>query len=126
MGEKPLAEILAFLARSGGGDQNDARVRRYSEISLNFADAADIGDGRKRELDREDRMSDHAVVHRVPSVSLKAHVLNAHLASIAAWRVGEKKEAIALMFAGRRVWETEEEARHGRRRSLIDDNPAAG
>ena len=72
-------------------------------------------------------MSGHTVVHRAPGVSLKADVLNAHLVSIKAWRVGEKKEAIAaLLFERRRIWETEEAARHGRRRSLIDDNPTAG
>jgi hypothetical protein len=72
-------------------------------------------------------MSGHTVVHRAPGVSLRAHVLNDHLASIKAWRVGEKREAIAaLLFVGRRIWETEEAARHGRRRSLIDDNPTAG
>ena len=72
-------------------------------------------------------MSGHAVIHRTPSVPLKARDLNPRLASIRVWRVGEKKEAVAtLLFTRRRIWETEEAARQGRRRSLIDDNPAAG
>jgi len=72
-------------------------------------------------------MNGHAVVHRAPSIALQARHVNARLASIRAWRVGEKKEAVAtLLFTRRRVWETEEAARQGRRRSLIDDNPAAG
>ena len=59
---------------------------------------------------------------------MKAHVLSAHEASLRQWRVGEKREAVAawLFEARQRVWMTEEEAQHGRRRSLIDDNPAAG
>jgi hypothetical protein len=68
-------------------------------------------------------MSGHTV-HRTPGVSLRSHVLSEHMASIKAW---DKKERIsALLFHGRRAWETEEAARHGRRRSLIDDNPTAG
>ena len=72
-------------------------------------------------------MSGHTVVHRTPSASLRTHILSEHVASIKMWRAGEKKQAIsALLFEGWRVWETEEAARHGRRRSLIDDNPTAG
>ncbi|RBP06499.1 hypothetical protein DFR50_13056 [Roseiarcus fermentans] len=72
-------------------------------------------------------MSGHAVVHRAPGISLKAHVLAAHAASLQQWRGREKREAIAVMLlGGRRVWVSEDEARLGRRRSLIDDNPAAG
>ncbi len=70
----------------------------------------------------------HTVVYRPPGVSLKAHVMNAHVASIGQWRFGEKRETIAeMVFEGRqRVWMTEEAARCGKRRSLIDDNPASG
>ena len=73
-------------------------------------------------------MIGHAVVHRTLGVSLKSHVLNAHVASVRQWRLGEKREAIAaLLFQGRqRVWLTEEAARCGRRRTLIDDNPTGG
>ena len=72
-------------------------------------------------------MSGHAVVHRAPSVSLKAHILSVQVASMLRWGIGEKREAIAaLLFERRRAWETEEAARHGRRRSLLDDNPTAG
>jgi hypothetical protein len=72
-------------------------------------------------------MNHYTLVHRTPGVSLRSHVLGEHMASFKAWRVGEKKERIsALLFQGRRAWETEEAARHGRRRSLIDDNPTAG
>ena len=72
-------------------------------------------------------MTSHAGVHRVPGLSLRAHVLGERAASLRQWRVREKREAIAmLLFEWRRAWVTEEEARFGRRRSLIDDNPAAG
>ncbi len=73
-------------------------------------------------------MMSHAVVHRAPGVSMKTHVLGAHEAPLRQWRMGEKREAIAAwLFEGRqRVWVTEEAARYGRRRTLIDDNPTAG
>jgi hypothetical protein len=73
-------------------------------------------------------MSGHTVVHRGPGVSLKSHVLNAHLASIKTLRIAEKREAMtALLFEGRRrIWVSEEAARMEKRRSLIDDNPASG
>ncbi len=72
-------------------------------------------------------MSGHAVVHRNPGVSLKTHVFHAHMASVRRWRIVEKREAMSMLFEGRRrPWVTEEAARRGKRRSLIDDNPAAG
>ncbi len=73
-------------------------------------------------------MSGHSVAHRAPGASLKAHVVNTPIASIKRWRIAQKREAIAAMlFEGRRrLWMTEEAARHGKRRSLIDDNPASG
>jgi hypothetical protein len=73
-------------------------------------------------------MSGHTVVHTSPGVSLKAHVLNTQNASIRRWRFTERREAIAtLLFEGRQqIWVTEEAARDGKRRSLIDDNPASG
>ncbi len=42
--------------------------------------------------------------------------------------IAEKREAIAAaLFEGRRrVWVSEDAARTGRRRSLIDDNPCSG
>ena len=75
-------------------------------------------------------MSGHTVVHRGPGLSVKGHVLNAHIASVAsvrAWRIAERREAVAALFAGRgRVWVNEEAARYCKRRSLIDDNPTSG
>ena len=73
-------------------------------------------------------MSGHTVIHRGPGVSLKEQVLNAHIATVRALRVAKKRETIATaLFGGRRrVWMTEEAARHGKRRSLIDDNPCSG
>jgi hypothetical protein len=61
-------------------------------------------------------------------MSLKAQVMNAHIAAARALRIGEKREAIAAaLFVGRhRVWVTEETARTGKRRSLIEDNPCSG
>ncbi len=72
-------------------------------------------------------MSGHTVVHRPPSFALKAHVMNVHVASVRDWR-GKARESVAtLLFEGRqRVWVSEEAARHGRRRTLIDDNPTSG
>ena len=73
-------------------------------------------------------MSGHNLVHKAPGVSLRTHVLNAHEALIRKWRIAKRQDAIAaaLFAGGRRIWVTEEAARHGRRRSLIDDNPASG
>ena len=73
-------------------------------------------------------MSGHTVVHRAPGMSSKAHVVKVHVASVRRWRFSQKREAIAaLLFEGRqRRWVPEEAARHGKRRSLIDDNPASG
>jgi hypothetical protein len=73
-------------------------------------------------------MSGHMVIHRGPGVSQKAQVFNAHIASIRRWRIAEHRELLAkALFEGRRrVWVTEEAARGGKRRSLIDDNPASG
>jgi hypothetical protein len=73
-------------------------------------------------------MSGHTVAHRPPGVTLKAHVLNGQVATIARWRIAHRHEALtAALFQGRRrVWISEEAAHHGKRRSLIDDNPASG
>jgi hypothetical protein len=73
-------------------------------------------------------MGGHTVVHRRPDASLKAHIANMHLASLMRWRVSERRDALAtLVFEGRqRVWVSEDAAKFGKRRSLIDDNPASG
>jgi len=72
-------------------------------------------------------MNSHAGVHHVPGVSLRTHVLGERAASQRKWRFGEKRAAIAaVLFERRRLWLSEEDARHGRPRSLIDDNPAGG
>jgi hypothetical protein len=73
-------------------------------------------------------MSGHVLIHRGPGVSQKAQILNGHIASIRRWRIAERREALAMaLFEGRRrLWVTEEAARGGKRRSLIDDNPASG
>ncbi len=73
-------------------------------------------------------MSGHLVIYRGPAVSHKAKILNGHIASARKWRIAEQREALAMaLFEGRRrVWMTEEAARGGKRRSLIDDNPASG
>jgi hypothetical protein len=73
-------------------------------------------------------MSGHMVIHRGPGVLQKAQVLNGHIASIRKWRIAEQRESLAkALFEGRRrVWMSEEAARDGKRRSLIDDNPCSG
>ena len=73
-------------------------------------------------------MSGHLVIHRGPAVSQKAKIFNSHIASTRKWRIAEQREAFAMaLFEGRRrVWMTEEAARGGKRRSLIDDNPTSG
>ena len=73
-------------------------------------------------------MSGHTVVHRPPGFALKAHVVNAHVASLRDRRSWMASESIAtLLFEGRRrVWVSEDVARQGKRRSLIDDNPTSG
>lgn len=72
-------------------------------------------------------MNSHPHVHHAPGLSLRTHVLSERAALARRWRFGEKRAAIAAMlFERRRLWVSEEEARHGRPRSLIDDNPAGG
>jgi hypothetical protein len=73
-------------------------------------------------------MSGHTVIHPGPGASMKAHVFNAHLASLEAHRLLEHRDRIAAVLFGARsrCWVTEEAARANRRRSLIDDNPASG
>ncbi len=73
-------------------------------------------------------MSGHVIIHRGPGVSQKAQVLNGHFASIRKWRATEQRESLAtaLFIGRRRVWVTEEAAKEGKRRSLIDDNPCSG
>jgi hypothetical protein len=72
-------------------------------------------------------MNSHAGVYRVPGVSFGTHTLVEREASSRQWRLGEKRAAIAaILFERRRLWVSEEEARNGRPRSLMEDNPAGG
>ena len=73
-------------------------------------------------------MSGHTVIHAGQGASFKAHVMNAHVAAMKTLRATERRDTImGLLFEGRqRKWVTEDAARHGRRRSLIDDNPTSG
>ena len=67
------------------------------------------------------------VGHPRPGVLLKVHELKSNTAASKKWRFRERRGAIAAQVFEdqRRVWLTEEAARH-RHRALLDDNPTSG
>ena len=73
-------------------------------------------------------MSGHTVVHHPPGFAFKSHRASAYVASVHDRRVERARESVvAFLFEGRRrEWVSEDEAKHGRRRTLIDDNPTSG
>lgn len=70
-------------------------------------------------------MAGHTVVHGWPDASLKARESGSRFAALRKWRLDDRRAAFTnFRWVRHEPWVTEEAA--GRRRGLIEDNPASG